>query len=227
MIIGNGMIANALLSFKDDNENIIFASGVSNSKETNEEAFKREIDLLLNQDKTKNLIYFSSCSIYDITLQDSHYVKHKIRMEKLIQEQFNKFCILRLPTLIGRTNNPFTFFNNIRNKIIQNEEVVVFKNAWRYIFDVEDLSILLPIMLKNNVIQNKTIDLAYDNAVTVSSIVGSMFALLRKPYNINLIEAGQCFVIHNKRFLNFLKEYNINIFYDDYNFDRISKYIND
>ena len=46
MVIGNGMIANRFASYKDDDNIFIFASGVSNSKETNEEHFLREVQLL-------------------------------------------------------------------------------------------------------------------------------------------------------------------------------------
>ena len=34
MVIGNGMIANRFMSYKNDEDIIIFASGVSNSKDT-------------------------------------------------------------------------------------------------------------------------------------------------------------------------------------------------
>ena len=45
MIVGNGLIASSFI--KHDNDDvIIFASGVSNSLETNQDKFDREIDLL-------------------------------------------------------------------------------------------------------------------------------------------------------------------------------------
>ena len=39
MVIGNGMIANAFKQYENDDEVIIFASGVSNSKENNDSEF--------------------------------------------------------------------------------------------------------------------------------------------------------------------------------------------
>ena len=41
MVIGNGMLATRFMDFKKDEETIIFASGVSNSKNTVEDPFKR------------------------------------------------------------------------------------------------------------------------------------------------------------------------------------------
>ncbi|MEJ2498930.1 MAG: hypothetical protein P8Y46_06430 [Sulfurovaceae bacterium] len=46
MIIGNGMLAHEFSDYKDDNDIIIFASGVSNSGETRESEFEREKELL-------------------------------------------------------------------------------------------------------------------------------------------------------------------------------------
>ena len=61
MVIGNGLIASAFERYKNNDDIIIFASGVSNSQETSELAFNREINLMkryLNLDK--KLIYFST-----------------------------------------------------------------------------------------------------------------------------------------------------------------------
>ncbi len=49
MVIGNGMIANRFFNYKNDEGKIIFASGVSNSKDTEAVNFQREFELL---DKT-------------------------------------------------------------------------------------------------------------------------------------------------------------------------------
>jgi hypothetical protein len=46
MVIGNGMVATKFESFKTNDEHIIFASGVSNSKSSDSSAYKRESELL-------------------------------------------------------------------------------------------------------------------------------------------------------------------------------------
>lgn len=47
MIVGNGLVASAFLPyFAEDPEIMIFASGVSNSRETRKEEFVREEKLL-------------------------------------------------------------------------------------------------------------------------------------------------------------------------------------
>ena len=87
MVVGNGMIANRFMDYKDDDSIIIFASGVSNSKDTIEQNFLREFALLdktIKSNADKVLVYFSTCSIEDEELQNAPYVIHKKNIEKFI-----------------------------------------------------------------------------------------------------------------------------------------------
>ena len=45
MVIGNGLVASAFSKYKNDDDVIIFASGVSNSSTNKKEEFEREINL--------------------------------------------------------------------------------------------------------------------------------------------------------------------------------------
>ena len=122
MVIGNGLIANAFNQYKNNDDVIIFASGVSNSSNNKIEEFEREINLLneyLISDK--KLIYFSTCSITDNS-KKSDYINHKIFMENFIKSNHNNYIIFRLPIVVGKCNNKNTFFNNIRDKILNKFE---------------------------------------------------------------------------------------------------------
>ncbi len=68
MIIGNGMMARSFESYRGNSEILIFASGVSNSKDVDEDNFNREVLLLkdvINNNPEKAMVYFSTCSMYD------------------------------------------------------------------------------------------------------------------------------------------------------------------
>ena len=68
MVIGNGMIAKRFESYKDDDRFVIFASGVSNSRNKDESAYSRETGLLKDTAAAhpdKIMVYLSTCSIYD------------------------------------------------------------------------------------------------------------------------------------------------------------------
>ena len=90
MVIGNGLLAKKMSSFNGDNNILIFASGVSNSKETNHNEYKRELDLLKTFLGTeKKLIYFSTCSVLMDCQSISDYIEHKKNIEGYIRNNFS------------------------------------------------------------------------------------------------------------------------------------------
>ena len=89
MVIGNGMIANRFMNYKNDKDIIIFASGVSNSKDTIEQNFLREFKLLnqtIKDNPGNTFVYFSTCSIQDNDLASSPYVIHKKKLKNLLNK---------------------------------------------------------------------------------------------------------------------------------------------
>ena len=144
MIVGNGLIAGILKPLSNDlpSNHILFASGVSNSREISIAAFEREERLLKQYLVADNkLIYFSTISIFNKL--KSPYIEHKIRMEELIQESGTNFIIFRLGQLVGKSRNRNTLVNNFYNKVISGQEIVIFKNIVRNFLDVEDLEKLV------------------------------------------------------------------------------------
>ena len=114
MVIGNGMIAKAFYNYQTDDRFIVFASGVSNSATTNKHDYDREKILLertLADNKEKLLVYISTCSIYDSSLQQSPYVLHKLDVERQIATSGNKYLIFRVSNPVGFTSNKHTFLN--------------------------------------------------------------------------------------------------------------------
>lgn len=126
MIVGDGDIASVL---PDNPELLFFASGVSNSQETNETEYKRERDLLMEQNKTSHIVYFSSLGVLDGT---SRYYQHKRDMETMVKEDFPHYTIVRLGN-IDWGDNPHTFINYL--KAHPNAEV---RDEWRYIVDKDE-----------------------------------------------------------------------------------------
>ena len=98
MIVGDGLIAQAMNKYYSNDKIIIFASGVSNSCEIRRKEFEREKNLLSKYiGRKERLVYFSTCSIFDKSLSQSKYVLHKINMEKFITYHFENFIIFRFP----------------------------------------------------------------------------------------------------------------------------------
>ena len=104
MVVGNGMMAEAFSTFRNNDRVVIFASGVSNSLEKDPVAFIREKNLLLRtreENAEKLLVYFGTCSVDDPDRRDTPYVRHKLEMEELLANSAGSWMVLRLPLAIG------------------------------------------------------------------------------------------------------------------------------
>ena len=199
MIIGNGLLAKAFYEYYLQNDElIIFASGVSNSQETSVDKFLREETLLRNAlNLNKKIIYFSTCSIEDITARKSPYVLHKIKMECLIKEISKNYMIFRLPQLIGKAGNPNTLINFLYKKILNDEELIIQEFARRNIIDVEHVAKIIKFILDKGCV-NQTINIANKNSISVSEIVNILENLLVKKAICKLIAEGSSYCIEAK-----------------------------
>jgi len=148
MIVGRGDIASVL---NDRGGAIFFVYGVSNSNETRESEFMREIELLAKQDKTKCIFYFSSITLDDVS-KNSQYLQHKRKMELLIKSNFENYNIIRIGNITWGSN-PNTFINYIKNKKSKGESVEI-KDEYKYVIDKEQLVLLtdnLPLTGQNTI----------------------------------------------------------------------------
>lgn len=130
MVIGHGDIA-SVLPKRDDLT--FFASGVSNSKETDESEYQREKDLLIKCGVGGHIVYFSSLGVF---YADSRYLRHKREMETLVKSRFNRYTIIRLGN-ISWGKNRHTIINYLKNKIQKNQPYVV-EDTYRHIVSKED-----------------------------------------------------------------------------------------
>src|SRR6218665_2013574 len=128
MVIGNGMIATRFGSYSTNDAFVIFASGVSNSGNKESAGFDRESELIkktIAENPDKQFVYFSTCSIYDPSLETSDYVIHKKQMEELIRSLTDQFTIFRVSNPIGTTGNPHTMLNFFIRHIVEQQEFTI------------------------------------------------------------------------------------------------------
>ena len=201
MILGSGLLARAFASFKDDERVLVFASGVSNSSSATEADYTRERNLLLEQQGTlSRLVYFSTCSLFDPTLENSGYIRHKIRMEGLIQSRFEDHIILRLPNLVGHTANPHTLCNHIRDHILSGRTISVHANACRYLMGADTISTVCTPLLTSGSLVGRTVNVCYDRPVHLPELVSAMELILHKKAVIKKIDSGSCYEVDNHEF---------------------------
>lgn len=205
MIIGNGLIAQSFIPHFDKYEDIaiLFASGVSNSKLSLESEYLREKLLLQNAlQQNRLLVYFSTCSIFDSTLQDSRYILHKLEMESLIVKTDN-YLIIRLPNVVGKIGNPNTMFNFFINQIVTGKNIQVAKNATRYIIDADDVAFWTMELIKNN-FHNHIINVAFPNKLHVISIINIIEDFLNMKANVSMVEGGNEYEVDLSIFTDFI-----------------------
>jgi nucleoside-diphosphate-sugar epimerase len=221
MIIGNGLIAKAFkkASFNYD-EYIIFASGISNSRINDKDEVEKELILLkkyINQ-SDKKFIYFSTSSIYDYTLADSMYVKHKKNVEKYIKDHSDSYIIYRLPIVVGESQNPNTLTNYIYNAIIKGETINVFSKACRYLIDVDDVVKYVNMTLHLNRV---AVNIHLENKIYIKDLIQIFEDVLGLKSNKIFQKKGTCYTLDNSILKQFIEEKNV---LANYNYDLIKKY---
>lgn len=219
MIIGNGMLANALRKY-DRDDVLFFASGVSNSLETDRFEFEREISLLnyvSGHYKDKKLVYFSTCSIYDISKSESPYIQHKINIERIISDISDDFTIFRIGNAVGNGGNPNTLINFLKNAIESNKKITLHKNAGRILVGADDIAEFIHYFL--NHFKNQHIDFAYPYQFTPLEIIQRMEAFIGKKANYETVKEG---ALYDMEFDLIVKDYFKNITPSDY-LDKIFK----
>ena len=213
MVIGNGMISKVFELYQSSDEVLIFASGVSNSKAADEHIFFRE-ELLLEDTIFKNpeklLIYFSTCSIYDESVNKTPYVIHKVKMENLIKKKCSKFYIFRLPQVVGAARNQ-TFVNYLFTSIQNNKSIDIYKHSTRNLISTDDVFMAASYLIKNKIYLNEITNIATPNNILVIDILKIIEDLTKLSFRYNLLDRGKKIDIDIEKILN------LNIDFDFYN----------
>lgn len=192
MLIGNGMMAKAFRNYESHDDIIVFASGVSNSKEDDENYFNREETLLkgvIKNNPEKLLIYFGTCSIYDDSVNKTCYVIHKTKMENFIKNNCTQFYIFRLPQVVGATKNK-TLVNYLFTSILNNKKIDINKYSTRNLISVDDVYMVASYLVKNKLYLNEITNIATPNNVLILDIVKVVEKITGLTLRYNLINFG-------------------------------------
>lgn len=191
MIIGNGLLASVFKEEYNLNYNvIIFASGVSNSSETDINNFNREEKLLANTielNKNSCIVYFSSAISY--IKNKKAYLEHKQKMESIIKNSGINYLIIRLPQVIGNGGNKNNMINYFVNCIKNSTKFNVFKNTERSLIDVDDIKKIVDFLIINN-IKNETIIIEFIEIILVENLIKLIEFKLNKSGNYILVDSN-------------------------------------
>ena len=198
MVVGNGMMAVAFSAFNADPSVMLFASGVSNSLETDPAPFARETDLLLQIRESHPkalLVYFSTCSIHDPDRRDTPYVRHKLAMEATLAACNGRWLVLRIPLAIGPGQRGSTLAPFLYERISRGESFDVWANAVRFPIDVDDLVRIVGRLVKDRGLWNRTINVAL-GAFPVLDFVRAMEKIVGKSAICNVVQKGKLYEVH-------------------------------
>ncbi|HTN17105.1 MAG TPA: NAD-dependent epimerase/dehydratase family protein [Chitinophagaceae bacterium] len=198
MVIGNGLIATAFKEFENDDRFVFFCSGVSNSLCREQNEFDRETRLVekaLDENKEKEIIYFSTTSVEDPSMKDSLYVAHKLAIEQLIQNTARHYCIFRLSNVVGKSSNQHTILNFLFNNINTGRPFELWKNSSRNFIDVADVVIIVKELLRREMDHNMTINIAHGTSYGVPTIVSIIESYLGKKGNYTIVDKGVSYAI--------------------------------
>lgn len=193
MVIGNGMIATRFAAYAANKDITVFASGVSNSSSNETGNFEREITLL--KDCIKNnpdtlFVYFSTCSIYDSSLQSSAYVQHKLNVETLIQREIARYLIFRVSNPVGVTSNPHTLLNYLVNHIVQQRPFQAWEYASRNIIDIDHMFLICDTIIKTQQTPSRVVNVANPVNYPVISIIQQIEQHYQKKAQYSLVPKG-------------------------------------
>jgi nucleoside-diphosphate-sugar epimerase len=224
MVIGNGLIANNMSYFINKEDFLIFASGVSNSKETDRSKYEREIDLIKTFIKTKKkFIYFSTCSVLYDCIEKTDYIEHKKKIESLIKNNFQNYIIFRLPNVVGLAKNEYTSFNFFLKKLKKNDIIKIEKYTTRYFIDIIDVVDTITPIILNKEINKKIINVCFNNKISILNFINVMSEHYKIEPKISIEDKGCDFDVDNRYFIELIdKKYKLINF--DYNINLIKKY---
>lgn len=198
MIVGNGMLASAFSGEILPEGTILFASGVSNSATTDPEEYRREWDLLNTQlRKGGSLIYFSTTSVLDPTLQHTPYVEHKLNIEALLLGRGSQNIVVRLPIVVGVSSNPHTLINFLYHSIMKGRPFKVHAKACRYLIGLDDVVEVIKILARFSEFRNRSINVCWDNVIPVPALVRLMEEETEKKGVYALEDSGACVQVDN------------------------------
>ena len=180
MVVGNGLISKSFIDYINNTDYLIFASGVSNSKEDRDSEFERELNLIKENINTHSkFIYFST-----INNGDSKYFLHKRNMEKYIIDNSNNYLIFRLPNVVGNGGNVKNIFNYLNIKII-NDEFIKVQNVTRSLVDIDDIKKICEYCFN---LKNKILNISNIETIKVIDIVNIISNELNKSPKTEIID---------------------------------------
>lgn len=213
VVVGNGQLAKKFKEFPTQNNSLIFASGVANSKCENEKEFQRERELLtfhLDQanEEGRAFVYFSSCALSAQDYPLNRYYQHKKEMELLIREKTGNYFIFRIPQLFGKIKKHPTLINFFYYAILEKKKLKISEGAYRYVIDIDDVQALVSRLI--DVLEpGSVLDLANPYRYKVLEIIQILEKITGIAADYTLVEKSDSYELNLEKLVSVLNEYDL------------------
>lgn len=200
----------------------MFASGVSDSTCSSLIEFKREERVLskalMDFSQARLFVYFGTCGVYDPTMTETSYVKHKVAMEQIVLSQPNGL-VVRLPQVGGPGGNHRNLMHYLCESIVAGREFDLWRHAYRNVIDVDDVvSIVRCIVMKTDMI-GQIVNVASSITMPVSHIVQAIERLSGKSAKVNAVDRGSPYSINISKIQGVLDD--VGVVFDACYLDRV------
>ncbi len=170
----------------------VFAAGISNSLEKDETKYTREeteLSEFVGCYPAERIIYFSS---FVAVAGETRYALHKRKMESIISRAASDFLVLRLPQVVGPTQN-VTLISYLVQAARTGETIAIHQNAFRSLVDVDDVGRIISLLIDKNVTR-EIIAVGPPHPLPILDIVKEIEKVLGVQINRRLIDDGdqQC-----------------------------------
>lgn len=193
MLIGNGVIANRFCDYALKSNYLIFAGSINDFAINDDAAFQNEeaaLQLALADNPDVPFIYFSSCSILDPEVGETPYVLHKIRMEKLLQNQAKFFLIFRLPEVVGLSGDESNLVNFLVDAISNKKPFEISAKAQKNLIDIDNVHTIADEIIKSNKYSNSIINIASTQKTSIYALIQNIEQFLGLKARFDKVEKG-------------------------------------
>lgn len=193
MLIGNGVIANRFCDYALKSNYLIFAGSINDFAINDDAAFQNEeaaLQLALADNPDVPFIYFSSCSILDPEVGETPYVLHKIRMEKLLQNQAKFFLIFRLPEVVGLSGDEANLVNFLVYAISNKKPFEISAKAQKNLIDIDNVHTIADEIIKSNKYSNSIINIASTQKTSIYALIQNIEQFLGLKARFDKVEKG-------------------------------------
>jgi len=184
---GNGLMASAMRAATGV-RGAVFAAGISNSLEKDEAKYtreERELSEFVRCHSAERIIYFSS---FVAAAGETRYALHKRKMESVISQGASDFLILRLPQVVGPTQNK-TLISYLVQAARTGETIVIHQRAFRSLVDIDDIGRIISLLIEKNVTR-EVLAAGPPNPLPILEIVEKIETVLGVRINRWLVDDG-------------------------------------